>query len=102
MLILTGDIVDHLIDPGPGLEEQLDQKALRETVLSMLRVLPWIHRRVIQLSFGIDEPYSYTLEEIGRILKTGRERVACLRANALRRLQHHSDCLLPFVEDFER
>ena len=41
-----------------------------------------------ELRYGLEDGYTYTLEEVGRIFKVTRERVRQIEAKAVRKLQH--------------
>lgn len=61
---------------------------LREKIESLLRTLTYREREIIRLRYGLDDGYSYTLEEVGRIFKVTRERVRQIEAKAVSKLQH--------------
>ena len=55
---------------------------------SLLKTLTWREREIIRLRYGLQDGYTYTLEEVGRIFKVTRERVRQIEAKAVRKLQH--------------
>jgi len=61
---------------------------LREKIDGLLNTLTYREREIIRLRYGLDDGYSYTLEEVGRIFKVTRERVRQIEAKAVRKLQH--------------
>jgi RNA polymerase sigma factor (sigma-70 family) len=61
------------------------------TVRRLLLPLPRRERTVIALRFGLDDGYTYTLEEVGRIFRVTRERVREIEARALRKLRDAAD-----------
>ena len=61
---------------------------LREKIDSLLKTLTWREREIIRLRYGLQDGYTYTLEEVGRIFKVTRERVRQIEAKAVRKLQH--------------
>ena len=71
----------------PGLDEQLDERSLVETVQRSLEVLDDRERLIVRAYFGLDGRQPMTLEEIGRILKLTRERVRQLRDRALQKVR---------------
>jgi len=71
----------------PGLDEELDERALTETVRRSLEVLDERERLIVRSYFGLDGRQPQTLEEIGHILELTRERVRQLRDRALQRLR---------------
>ena len=42
----------------------------------------------IKLRYGLEDGYTYTLEEVGKIFKVTRERVRQIEAKAVKKLQH--------------
>ncbi len=61
---------------------------LREKIEQLLKTLTYREREIIRLRYGLDDGYSYTLEEVGRIFKVTRERVRQIEAKAVRKLQN--------------
>ncbi|OHB79668.1 MAG: RNA polymerase subunit sigma-70 [Planctomycetes bacterium RBG_16_64_10] len=61
---------------------------LRDKIEELLKTLTYREREIIRLRYGLDDGYSYTLEEVGRIFKVTRERVRQIEAKAVRKLQH--------------
>jgi RNA polymerase primary sigma factor len=61
---------------------------LRQKIESLLKTLTWREREIIRLRYGLQDGYTYTLEEVGRIFKVTRERVRQIEAKAVRKLQH--------------
>ncbi len=60
---------------------------LKERLNTVLKSLPYRERAIICLRFGLDDGYSRTLEEVGKIFKVTRERVRQIEGRALRKLQ---------------
>ena len=52
-----------------------------------LEQLSYREREIIKLRYGINDGYTYTLEEVGRIFKVTRERVRQIEKKALHRLK---------------
>ena len=52
------------------------------------RGITWREREIIRLRYGLQDGYTYTLEEVGRIFRVTRERVRQIEAKAVRKLQH--------------
>ncbi len=65
-----------------------NQVILRQKIESLLKTLTWREREIIRLRYGLQDGYTYTLEEVGRIFKVTRERVRQIEAKAVRKLQH--------------
>jgi RNA polymerase primary sigma factor len=61
---------------------------LRQKIDGLLKTLTWREREIIRLRYGLQDGYTYTLEEVGRIFKVTRERVRQIEAKAVRKLQH--------------
>jgi RNA polymerase primary sigma factor len=61
---------------------------LREKIEVLLKTLTWREREIVRLRYGLQDGYTYTLEEVGRIFKVTRERVRQIEAKAVRKLQH--------------
>lgn len=61
---------------------------LRGQIDGLLKTLTWREREIIRLRYGLQDGYSYTLEEVGRIFKVTRERVRQIEAKAVKKLQH--------------
>ena len=74
----TSDSPVHLANHG----------ILRQKIESLLKTLTWREREIIRLRYGLQDGYTYTLEEVGRIFKVTRERVRQIEAKAVRKLQH--------------
>jgi RNA polymerase primary sigma factor len=49
--------------------------------------LTFRQREVLKRRYGLDDGRAYTLEEVGRIFRVGRERVRGIEAKALRKLE---------------
>ncbi|MHC2070986.1 sigma-70 family RNA polymerase sigma factor [Bremerella sp. T1] len=75
-----------------GHEETPIRKAsneiLRDKIGGLLKTLTYREREIIKLRYGLQDGYTYTLEEVGRIFKVTRERVRQIEAKAVRKLQH--------------
>jgi len=76
---------------------------LRDKINDVLNSLSYREREIIKLRYGIDDGYTYTLEEVGRRFKVTRERVRQIEAKAVRKLQHpmRSRRLEAFMEGSE-
>ncbi len=81
-----GDFVqdDHADSPV----DSASQGMLKDTVDRMLKTLTQRERQIIKLRYGLDDGYTYTLEEVGRIFKVTRERVRQIEKKAMLKMQH--------------
>ena len=61
---------------------------LRTKIDELLKTLTYREREIVRLRYGLDDGYTYTLEEVGRIFRVTRERVRQIEAKALRKLQN--------------
>lgn len=61
---------------------------LRTKIGELLKTLTYREREIIRLRYGLDDGYTYTLEEVGRIFRVTRERVRQIEAKAIRKLQN--------------
>jgi RNA polymerase primary sigma factor len=61
---------------------------LRDKIDELLKTLTYREREIVRLRYGLDDGYTYTLEEVGRIFRVTRERVRQIEAKALRKLQN--------------
>ncbi|NOZ22653.1 MAG: RNA polymerase sigma factor RpoD [Planctomycetes bacterium] len=64
------------------------QEMLKEKIHTVLNTLTYREREIIKLRYGLNDGYTYTLEEVGRIFNVTRERVRQIEAKAVRKLQH--------------
>ncbi|MDR0391817.1 MAG: sigma-70 family RNA polymerase sigma factor [Planctomycetaceae bacterium] len=73
-------------------ERSASNEFLRREIGKMLKSLTPREREIIKLRFGLENGYSYTLEEVGKIFKVTRERVRQIEAKAVEKLQQPSRC----------
>jgi RNA polymerase primary sigma factor len=73
-------------------ERSASNELLRREIGKMLKSLTPREREIIKLRFGLENGYSYTLEEVGKIFKVTRERVRQIEAKAVEKLQQPSRC----------
>ncbi|WP_422925696.1 sigma-70 family RNA polymerase sigma factor [Singulisphaera sp. PoT] len=73
---------------------------LKEKIEQVLRSLTKREREIIKLRYGLDDGFTYTLEEVGRIFKVTRERIRQIETKAVKKLQRpdHSGQLRGFLE----
>ena len=65
---------------------------LRTKIDELLKTLTYREREIVRLRYGLDDGYTYTLEEVGRIFRVTRERVRQIEAKALKKLQNPVRC----------
>ncbi|MDR2761189.1 MAG: sigma-70 family RNA polymerase sigma factor [Planctomycetaceae bacterium] len=73
-------------------EHSASNELLRKEISKILKSLTPREREIIKLRFGLENGYSYTLEEVGKIFKVTRERVRQIEAKAVEKLQQPSRC----------
>ncbi|MDR2643723.1 MAG: sigma-70 family RNA polymerase sigma factor [Planctomycetaceae bacterium] len=73
-------------------EHSASNELLRREIGKILKSLTPREREIIKLRFGLENGYSYTLEEVGKIFKVTRERVRQIEAKAVEKLQQPSRC----------
>jgi RNA polymerase primary sigma factor len=64
------------------------QEMLKDKIEQVLKTLTYREREIIKLRYGLGDGYTYTLEEVGRILRVTRERVRQIEAKAIGKLRH--------------
>ncbi len=81
-----GDFLEdgHEVSPSTGASREM----LRDKINHILKSLTFREREIIKLRYGLNDGYSYTLEETGRIFKVTRERIRQIESKALKKLQH--------------
>lgn len=79
--------------------QHCDRQALREELEWLLAALGERYQRVLSLRYGFTpNGLSYSLDEIARLMRCRRERVAGLLAIAHSRLHHRAGRLRCFLE----
>ncbi|MDR2171288.1 MAG: sigma-70 family RNA polymerase sigma factor [Planctomycetaceae bacterium] len=73
-------------------EHTASNELLKREIGKILKTLTPREREIIKLRFGLENGYSYTLEEVGKIFKVTRERVRQIEAKAVEKLQQPSRC----------
>ena len=73
-------------------ERSASNDLLRKEIGNLLKVLTYREREIIKLRYGLDNGYSYTLEEVGRIFQVSRERVRQIEQKAVEKLQQPGRC----------
>jgi len=68
--------------------DAIEAAALREQVEEVLAMLTPREEKVVRMRYGIGEPCSYSLEEIGSQFHLTRERIRQIEIKALRKLRH--------------
>jgi RNA polymerase primary sigma factor len=73
-------------------ERSASNDLLRKEIGNLLKVLTYREREIIKLRYGLENGYSYTLEEVGRIFQVSRERVRQIEQKAVEKLQQPGRC----------
>ncbi|HBT76473.1 MAG TPA: RNA polymerase subunit sigma-70 [Planctomycetaceae bacterium] len=68
-------------------ERSASNELLKKQIGKLLKTLTYREREIIKLRYGLENGYSYTLEEVGRIFQVTRERVRQIEAKAVQKLQ---------------
>ncbi|MDR1962424.1 MAG: sigma-70 family RNA polymerase sigma factor [Planctomycetaceae bacterium] len=68
-------------------ERSASNDLLRKEIGKLLKTLTPREREIIKLRYGLENGYSYTLEEVGRIFQVTRERVRQIEQKAVQKLQ---------------
>ena len=82
----VSDFVENPNKERPS--DAMEAAALREQVEEVLAMLTPREEKVVRMRYGIGEPCSYSLEEIGSQFHLTRERIRQIEAKALRKLRH--------------
>jgi len=79
---------DFLMGDGQNeMEKNLTQAMLRSTLEKVISGLADQEQEVIRLRYGLKDGKAHTLEEIGDLMNTSRERIRQIEAKALRKLK---------------
>jgi RNA polymerase primary sigma factor len=81
----VGDFIEDQAAESPV--SAASREMLKSAMDRVLRTLTHREREIIKLRYGLDDGYTYTLEEVGRIFKVTRERVRQIEARAVRKLK---------------
>ncbi len=81
-----GELIEDKASDNPV--RSANHGLLREKIDELLKTLTYREREIIRLRYGLEDGYTYTLEEVGRIFKVTRERVRQIEAKAVRKLQN--------------
>jgi RNA polymerase primary sigma factor len=82
-------LMDFVEDPdAPGPADGLEQTALRGEIEAVLADLTPREEKVLRMRYGIGEPRTYSLEEIGARFGLTRERIRQIEIKALQKLRH--------------
>jgi RNA polymerase primary sigma factor len=102
----VADTQPFLSDCGiDKIEKDIMTRDLHREIVGLLKSLPDINRRVIELRFGLNDGVSHTLQDIARIIgkfKSG-ERARAAEAKGLRMIRHpsRSRILKEYLENIE-
>ena len=73
-------------------ERSASNDLLKREIGDLLKILTYREREIIKLRYGLENGYSYTLEEVGRIFQVSRERVRQIEQKAVEKLQQPGRC----------
>ena len=93
-----GEFLEDHRDDDPL--EDANQEALKDHIDIALECLNHREREILRLRYGLEDGYTYTLEEVGNIFSVTRERVRQIESKAVRKLQqpYRSNILRGFVD----
>jgi RNA polymerase primary sigma factor len=81
-----GDFIEDKSAENPY--DMASNSLLREKIVDVLGSLAPREQNVLSLRFGLQDGYSRTLEEVGKIFRVTRERIRQIEAKALRKMRH--------------
>ena len=81
-----GDFIENHDAVAPS--DQLEASTLKQEICEVLCLLTPREEKVLRMRYGIGEPTSYSLEEIGTRFNLTRERIRQIEIKALRKLRH--------------
>lgn len=87
---LTSSVAAQIEAPDAAVGARLEQEELGDRIGAVLKTLSYREREIIKLRYGLDDGYSYTLEEVGHIFKVTKDRIRQIEAKAVRKLQQPS------------
>ena len=93
-----GEFLEDHRDDDPL--EDANQESLKHHIELAMEGLNHREREILRLRYGLQDGYSYTLEEVGNIFSVTRERVRQIESKAVRKLQqpYRSNRLRGFVD----
>jgi RNA polymerase primary sigma factor len=80
-------LIERILTEEASLEQELEEKLLRDVIRRALAGIRPRDARVIRLYYGLQGQREHTLEEIGGLLGVTRERVRQLRDRGLREME---------------
>lgn len=83
--------IDTIADKSSRTDESLMADSLRTEIDNALTILPQNEQNIIRMSFGIGQPYPYSMDEIAMKMNLTRERVRQIQVKALTRLRRSSN-----------
>ena len=79
---------ERLTLPSPEQAAELGDQ--RDSLIRLMKTLPYREREVIKLRYGLDGEGSHTLQNVADVFRVGKERIRQLEAKALRRLHNQA------------
>lgn len=80
--------VDLNVFYGDDVCEEIEQRALRETLERLMGELKDREREILKARYGFEDGVEKTLEEVGQMFGVTRERIRQIESKALRKLSH--------------
>ena len=97
-----GTIFDCLVDNDTSqvaMLKRMDIGELRKRIFEALKRLSYREREIIKLRYGLDDGYTYTLEEVGMIFRVTRERIRQIEKKAIIKLGNRCPDLKQFLNE---
>jgi len=82
-----GEFLDDPDAPSPA--DPLEERAMREEIEQVLATLLPREEKVLRMRYGLGEPETHSLEQIGAMFGLTRERIRQIEIKALRKLRAH-------------
>ena len=84
-----GDIIPDEQAPDP--DEEIVTRDTKARICRLVRALPAMERRVLQMRFGIAYDREHTLQEVSRQFRLSRERIRQIESSAMKRLRRFGE-----------
>ncbi len=83
---------------------QIQTVELRERIQEALKTLTYREREIIKLRYGLGDGHTYSLDEVAKVFKVGRERIRQIEKKAIRKLQSNerAELFATFIDPFSK